>query len=193
MTHYNKIILVQRTESVQCLPSVESYRYRQFIKLKQQYYINTVFKIKMHFIRQKVFTSHSNCTSTQTLPFKLYLFSLLFTLTSTHSSGGSNVEFKDNANCVKQCMTLETDGLDRTMHRGQLRKTRWDDVKDIRSSGLLKRTPRLGTYGKRKAKVQPANTSIPGKWPLKFCVCIHSWFPFNWPTFLCLIWISLGP
>ena len=60
-----------------------------------------------------------------------------------------------------------------TLQRGRPRKTWWDCGKaDKESFGLSHEDAQDSDYWRLGIKGEPANPGLPGKWPLKRCVCV---------------------
>ena len=56
------------------------------------------------------------------------------------------------------------------------RKSWWDCVKaDMESFGLSCEDARDRDYCRMRIKGGPANPGLPGKWPLKWCVCVRAY------------------
>ena len=67
-------------------------------------------------------------------------------------------------------MKVEYEG---TWQRGRPRKTWWDCVKaDMDSFGLSREDAQYRNYWRQRIKGEPANPGLPGKRPLKWCVCV---------------------
>ena len=85
-----------------------------------------------------------------------------------------HVERKDDNDWVKRCITSEVEGI---RQRGRPKKTWWDCVKNdnvMESLGLCQRDAQSRNIWRRRIKGggQPANPGSPGKWPLKWSVCV---------------------
>jgi len=59
------------------------------------------------------------------------------------------------------------------LDRGRPKKSWWDCVKDdMENSGLFQKDAQFRNKWRRRIKGQLANPGLPGKWPLKWCVCV---------------------
>ena len=81
-----------------------------------------------------------------------------------------HVERKDDNDWVKRCITWEVEGI---RQKGQPKKTWRDCVKnDMESLGLSQKDAQSKNKCRRRIMGQPANPGSPGKWPLKWSVCV---------------------
>ena len=80
-----------------------------------------------------------------------------------------HVERKGDADWIKCCTTMDVDGISQ---RGWSRKTWWDGRQDMKRFGLYQEDALERNRWRRKVMVQLANTDSPGKWLLKYRVCL---------------------
>ena len=81
-----------------------------------------------------------------------------------------HVECEDDGDWVKQCMSME---MEVTRWRGCPRITWWD-CDNMKSFDLSHEDAQHKDDWRLRIKGQPANPGLPGKWPLKLCLCIDA-------------------